>query len=182
MAAPPLDDGVVALRSWEPADAPAIVDCVNGDEELAGWLDRIPQPYTEADADVYMALEGEEKFAVTDAISGRVLGSIGLTWQEPSVTEAGYWIRADARGLGLTTRALLLAARYAFAKGAVRVQLRADPDNTASCRVAEKAGFTREGRLRQAHWNPRLGRHQDWVMYSLLAHESHELGAARRPA
>ena len=181
MAAPPLTDGVVALRSWSAADAPAIVDCVAGDEELAGWLDRLPQPYTEADAGLYIALEGEEKFAVTDAASGRVLGSIGLTWQEPSVTEAGYWIRADARGRP-TTRALLLAARHAFAKGANRIQLRADPENIASCRVAEKAGFTREGLLRQAHWNPRLGRHQDWVMFSLLAHELASAPPAPAPA
>jgi RimJ/RimL family protein N-acetyltransferase len=170
MVEPAVSDGVVTLRSWEVADAPAIVDCLDGDAELAGWLDRIPQPYTRADAELYIALEGEEKLAITDG-SGRVLGSIGLTWQEPTVTEAGYWIRADARRQGLVTRALLLASRYAFDKGAVRVQLRADPENVASCRVAEKAGFTREGLLRQAHWNPRLGRQQDWVMYSLLRDE-----------
>lgn len=171
MAAPPLADGIVALRSWTAADAPAIVDCVDGDPELAGWLDRIPQPYTLADAHLYIGMEGEETFAVTDAASGRILGAIGLTWQEPTVAEAGYWIRADARGRGLTTRALLLAARHAFGRGAVRVQLRADPENVASCRVAEKAGFSREGVLRRAHWNPRLGRQQDWVMFSLLRDE-----------
>ena len=138
---------------------------------MAGWLDRLPQPYTLADAEFYIGMEGEEKFAVTDAVSGRVLGSIGLTWHEPDVAEAGYWIRADARGRGLMTRALSLAARHAFAKGAARVQLRADTENVGSCRVAERAGFTREGVLRAAHWNPRLGRRQDWVMYSLLADE-----------
>lgn len=166
-----LSDGVVTLRSWTAADAPAIVECVDGDELLAGWLDRLPQPYTLADAQFYIALEGEEKFALTDAVSGRVLGSIGLTWQEPTVTEVGYWIRADARGRGLMTRALRLAARHAFDRGAARVQLRADVENVASCRVAEKAGFQREGILRQAHWNPRLDRQQDWIMYSLLSTE-----------
>jgi RimJ/RimL family protein N-acetyltransferase len=169
MAQPPLSDGVVTLRSWTPADAPAIVECIAGDTELAGWLDRLPQPYTLADAQFYIGMEGEEKFAVTDAATGRVLGSIGLTWQESDVAEAGYWIRADARGRGLMTRALLLASDHAFAKGAARVQLRADTENVASCRVAEKAGFTREGVLRAAHWNARLGRRQNWAMYSLLA-------------
>ena len=51
------------------------------------------------------------------------------------------------------------------------VQLRADPENHASCRVAEKAGFTLEGVLRSAHWNARLGRRQDWALYSLLPGE-----------
>jgi len=35
-------------------------------------------------------------------------------------------------------------------------------------RVAEKASFTREGVLRSARWNARLGRRVDWVMYTLL--------------
>src|SRR4051812_10383117 len=141
MVASLLSDGVVTLRSWSRADAPAIVECVAGDDVLAGWLDRLPQPYTLADAEFYIGMEGEEKFALTDAASGRVLGAIGLTWHEPDVAEVGYWIRADARGGGLMTRALSLAARHAIAKGAARVQLRADVENVASCRVAEKAGF-----------------------------------------
>ena len=169
MDRPPLDDGVIALRSWQATDAPAIVDCVAGDEELAGWLDRLPQPYTVADAEFYIAMEGEEKFAVTEADGGRILGSIGLRWdREEATAEIGYWIRADARGNGYMTRAVRLIARYALATGAERVQLRADPENVASCRVAEKAGFEREGVLRSAHWNPRLHRRQDWAMYSRL--------------
>ena len=172
MAQPPLSDGVVTLRSWVTADAPAIVECCNGDEEMAGWLDRLPQPYTLADAEFYIALEGEEKFAVTEAQGGRIVGSIGLTWnRDDAIAEVGYWLRADARGNGYTTRAVELVTGYAFANGAERVQLRADPENVASCRVAEKAGFTREGVLRSAHWNPRLRRRQDWVMYSQLPDE-----------
>ena len=98
------------------------------------------------------------------------IGGIGLRWNE-DVAEIGYWTRADARGRGLTTRALLLAARVALEEGAARVQLRADVENVPSRRVAEKAGFTAEGVLRSAHWNPRLGRRQSWVMYSLLPGE-----------
>ncbi|HEY3541011.1 MAG TPA: GNAT family N-acetyltransferase, partial [Gaiellaceae bacterium] len=71
-------------------------------------------------------------------------------------------------GNGYTTRAAVLVSRYALERGAARVFLRADPENVGSCRVAEKAGFTREGVLRSAHWNERLGRRQDWAIYSLL--------------
>jgi RimJ/RimL family protein N-acetyltransferase len=167
-----LSDGIVRLRPWEPADAPAIVDCIAGDEEMARWLDQLPQPYTLADARAYIGMEGEEKFAVTEAETGRVLGSVGLRWDAPeSAAEVGYWIRRDARGRGLMTRAVVLVSRHAFAAGAARVALRADPENVGSCRVAEKAGFTREGVLRSVHWNPRLGRRQDWAMYSLLPGE-----------
>ena len=165
----PLSDGVVTLRPWRREDAPAIVECVAGDAEMAGWLDRLPQPYTLADAQFYIEMEGEEKFAVTDAGTGRVLGSIGLRWDEAeSTAEVGYWLRRDAQGNGYMTRAAVLVSRYALAQGAARVFLRADPENVGSCRVAEKAGFTREGVLRSAHWNERLGRRQDWAIYSLL--------------
>jgi RimJ/RimL family protein N-acetyltransferase len=40
-----------------------------------------------------------------------------------------------------------------------------------SQRVAEKAGFTREGVLRSLNYNPRLGRRVDFVMFSLLPAE-----------
>jgi RimJ/RimL family protein N-acetyltransferase len=166
----PLNDGVVLLRPWTDDDAPAIVEGIDGDPEIARWLDLVPQPYGIDDARAYIAGIGEQAFAIADAETGRVLGSIGVRWNERhDVGEIGYWSRADARGRGVVTRALRLLARYAIEReGAARLQLRADPENVASCRVAEKAGFKREGVLRSAHWNERLGRRQDHVLYSLL--------------
>jgi RimJ/RimL family protein N-acetyltransferase len=169
-----LTDGVVLLRPWTEADAPEIVEIIQGDAEMAGWLDRLPQPYRLEHALAYVRGEvvpDETIFAVTDAESGRILGSIGLAAHPSDVIEIGYWMRADARGRGYMTRALGLAARYALERGAARVQLRADPENVASCRVAEKAGFRREGLLRSAYWNDRLKRRQDWAMYSVLPGE-----------
>jgi len=168
----PLTDGIVTLRAWSEADADAMVACLDGDEEIGRWLDQIPQPYTRADALAYIGGIGEQAFAITDAGSGRVLGSIGARWNEPcDVAEIGYWVRRDARGRGVTTRALLLVTRFALAEGASRVQLRAATDNVASRRVAEKAGFRLDGVLRSAHHNARLGRRVDWAMYSLLPGE-----------
>lgn len=166
-----LGDGVIVLRRWNEADAAALVDCLDGDPEIAIWLDQLPQPYTLADGLAYIGSDrGAESFAITE--DDRVLGSIGVhSTGEAAVIEIGYWLRADARGRGVTTRALVLALAYALDDGAARVQLRADPENAASCRVAEKAGFRLEGELRQAHWNPRLGRRQNWRMYSVLAED-----------
>jgi RimJ/RimL family protein N-acetyltransferase len=164
-----LNDGVVVLRPWQETDATEIVACVNGDPEISRWLDRVPQPYTLEDADAYIQGLGEEAFAITDAETGRLLGAIGFRPLPDGIGEIGYWLRSDVRGRGLTTRALSLLSRSALEHdGVARVQLRADVENTASCRVAESAGFCREGVLRSAHWNPRLRRRQDWVIYSLL--------------
>jgi RimJ/RimL family protein N-acetyltransferase len=167
-----LSDDVVLLRPWTDADAPEIAASINGDSEIAQWLDQVPQPYGLEDALAYLRGEvtaTETRWAIT--ADGRIAGSIGATPHGDDVWEIGYWIRAEARGRGLMTRALVLVARWALEQGAARVQLRADTQNVASCRVAEKAGFTREGVLRSAHWNEGLKRRQDWAMYSLLPGE-----------
>jgi RimJ/RimL family protein N-acetyltransferase len=165
-------DGVVTLRPWERDDADVLVDSLDGDPEIARWLDQVPQPYRRSDAFAYIGGLGESAFAITDAQTGEVLGSIGVRFSETGdVGEIGYWARASARSRGAMTRAVRLVARWAFRQGAARLQLRADVANLASRRVAEKAGFQLEGVLRSAHWNSRLGRRQDWAMYSLLPGE-----------
>ena len=173
MTEPLLSDQSLILRAWRDADATEIVECVDGDPEIAKWLDQVPQPYTLDDARAYIGgLLGEQAFAITDAASGRVIGSIGFGALNDGVGEIGYWIRAEARGSGVATRALVLVSRWALRRGDVaRVQLRAEVGNVQSRRVAEKAGFQLEGVLRSAHWSPRLERRVDWAMYSLLPGE-----------
>jgi RimJ/RimL family protein N-acetyltransferase len=168
-----LKDEAVTLRPWSFADIDAIVECIDGDPEIARWLDQVPQPYTRQDARSYIGGIGEQAFAITDAESGLLLGSIGVRWNERrDVGEIGYWVRADARGRGVVTRAIRLVSRYAFEhEGAARLQLRADVENVGSRRAAEKAGFSFEGVQRAAHWNERLDRRQDHAMYSLLPGE-----------
>jgi RimJ/RimL family protein N-acetyltransferase len=177
---PPLTDGVVTLRQWDERDVPVLVECIDGDEEIARWMDAIPQPYLDGEARTWVAQASSfwhtgtsAPFAVTDSKTGRVLGGVGFAWVgEEHVGEVGYWLRAEARGGGLMTRAVILVSRWAFEElGCERLQLRADSDNVGSQRVAEKAGFTREGVLRSVHFSPRQQRRVDYVMFSLLPKE-----------
>jgi RimJ/RimL family protein N-acetyltransferase len=172
-----LSDGVVALRPWRNADAPELVSSLDGEDGVARYIELIPQPYTEEHAASFLAdaarrwADGSANlFAVEDAATGGLVGSIGVRWNDArDLGEIGYWLRAEARGRGLTTRALVLMSRWALSlPGVGRVQLRAEPENVASCRVAEKAGFRREAVLRAALWHERLQRHVDHAMYSLL--------------
>lgn len=66
--------------------------------------------------------------------------------------EIGYWIVPSARGRGLAVRAVEAVVRWGFTGlGVQRIQLFHAVENVASGRVAEKAGFTQEGRLRRSH-------------------------------
>jgi RimJ/RimL family protein N-acetyltransferase len=175
----PFSDGVVALRRWEHADAPAIAR-ICSDEELVRWLDGLPSPYTEDDARAWIAhgdagWRGEEDhtpLAIVRAATGELLGSIAVTWKPHDSAEVGYWVAAEARGRGVATRATRLVARGVLGDvGFERLQLQADPRNAASCRVAERAGFTLEGTKRSARWNRRQKRRIDLNQYALLRSE-----------
>lgn len=79
----------------------------------------------------------------------------------------GYWLLPEARGKGLATRAVRLTARWALHElGLARLGLFAEPSNLHSQRVAERAGFHREGVLRS--WAEIDGRRVDYAVFSLL--------------
>jgi RimJ/RimL family protein N-acetyltransferase len=176
--AAPLSDGVVALRLWQTDDADELVAALDGDEEIARWLDSIPQPYTPADARAWLSQTGQSwsdgagaPFAVVEGPSGRLLGGIGIRWTDRinRIGEVGYWVREDARGRGVTTRALRLLTDWALeAAGCERLVLRADTKNVPSLRVAERAGFVREGVERAARFSARQGHRVDFAVYSRL--------------
>ena len=89
----------------------------------------------------------------------------------------GYWVAAHARGKGVATHAAKLLARWAFdALEIGRLQLTCGPDNAASQRVAERAGFTREALLR-SHL-PFKGGRRDTVVFGLLPTDAGD-GCAR---
>jgi RimJ/RimL family protein N-acetyltransferase len=104
-----------------------------------------------------------------DTANDRIVGSIGLfhaDWEVRSV-EIGYGVRGDERGNGYATEALAAVARWALTGGGVqRAWLTANTDNVASVRVAEKAGFHREGTLRRTGLEDD-GLH-DQALFSLL--------------
>lgn len=173
-----LTDGSLVLRPWRLEDVPRVAR-ICSDPEISRWT-RVPSPYTEEHARTWIEQtvrdwdsgQGEAAFAVTDA-SGEVVGAIGLRLlqEEYGVRGSiGYWVAAEARGRGVATDALKLASRWGLRQlGLQRLELVTDPANEASQRVAEKAGFRREGLLRSYLQLPN-GR-RDVVMFSLLAEE-----------
>lgn len=82
----------------------------------------------------------------------------------------GISIAAEQRGRGYGTEAQKLLADYLFSTYPImRVEASTDVENIPEQRALEKAGFTREGIVRQAQW--RTGSWHDLVLYSKLRGE-----------
>lgn len=179
---PPLSADGVTLRQFAMRDVPALVTACN-DASIANYLP-VPSPYSDEDARTYVmaVAKGFEtgqslNFAGVDG-RDRLLGSFGLSRPLPDarVIEVGYWVAPWARGGGVATTATRLLSRWALTQlGYERVELYAAVDNTGSQRVAEKAGFTREGVLRERELT-REGTRRDMVVFGLLAREVAALG------
>jgi ribosomal-protein-alanine N-acetyltransferase len=58
----------------------------------------------------------------------------------------GYWVDRRFANLGITTRAVVMMTEYGFHElGLHRIEINLRPENGASLRVAEKAGYHFEG-------------------------------------
>ena len=174
--------GDLVLRPWSEDDLDAIVSRIN-DPDIGAFLDFVPQPYTEADARAWFEMSAAgwrngtaATFGIHVADFDGAVGGVGVRFLEgldEGGAEIGYWVGAEVRSRGVATAATRVAAGWAFdtVPRLIRLQLRADIENIASNKVAEKAGFTREGVLRAQRFNARLGRRADFVMWSLLREE-----------
>ena len=166
-----LTDGVVRLRMLRKSDVAMIVEACS-DPETLRFIPQIPEPYSDEDARTFVAQAAEcwrgdeaRPMAIADHETGGLVGAIELRLGEEG--SIGYWVAPRVRGRGVATRALILLARWAVTEGGVeRLVLTTHPENIASQRVAEKAGFVREGVLR-SDLRFREGR-RDSILYSLL--------------
>jgi len=170
---PPLSDGRVTLRGWRLFDVPQIVAMCSEPDVIR--FTSVPVPYDADDARLWLDLHPARlaagagaAFAITESGDELPVGSIGVrVMHDQGIAETGYHVVEARRGRGLATAALRLIARWTFAELPVaRLQLTTHLDNPGSQRVAEKAGFTREGVLRA--WADQRGERPDLVMWSLL--------------
>ena len=92
--------------------------------------------------------------AIADSGDGRAIGEILLFVRaaeagETGIGEIAYVVDPAKRGRGIAAAAVRLLSEWVFAElDLKRLQLSIHPDNHASHRVAEKAGYQFEGTLR----------------------------------
>jgi RimJ/RimL family protein N-acetyltransferase len=171
----------VLLRPYRADDAEQVFAAIDESlDHLRPWVDWIDNNRSLDDVRDYCIrsqaswlLRTDLTLGIFDALSGRYLGGTGLhdpDWQLRAF-EIGYWLRVTAIGQGYATELTRLLADFAlFALRARRVLLRCDARNDASRRVAERAGFVLEGRLRNVCLAPD-GTVSDDLVYSLISQD-----------
>ena len=151
-AQPRLAVGGLMLRPWRRSDAAGLVRAY-ADPDIRCWHAR-SMSLREAQAwiDYESNRWGQERggsWAVTR--EGCLLGRVGIGGLSLEEARAGvtYWVLPEARGQGVATLALGAIADWAFDEvGLHRLELDHSTKNTASCRVALRAGFASEGIMR----------------------------------
>ena len=131
------DPDVVRWTPWEVKDRAAT------EEFLAGRLtkDRWREPGD------WLVL------AIERADSGRVVGEVLLKWEGPGQGELGFALAADQHGLGLAHEAAAAVLRLAFDDLGLHRVIGVTVDaNSASNRLLERLGMTREAHLVESFW------------------------------
>jgi len=168
---PALAAGGVHLRGFEAADLGLVAEAAA--DPVIARISSVPSPFTEAAGRQFIERQrhrlrdgfGYSFVIVADGPAGGPVGSIGLWLRDIDQGRAsvGYWVLERARGRGAATAALGAVAGWALTELAVpRLELYAEPGNTASIRVAEANGFVREGLL--ASWQEVGAERRDMVM------------------
>ena len=143
------------------------------DPEWARYLGPVPQPYTRADAEGFLAnqLSQDRTKRASWAIeyAGSAVGGVNIGFEfENRVGTIGYSIAGHLWGKGLATEAAgaVIETSFAAFPDLNRIQATTDEQNAGSVRVLEKLGMVREGVLRQDQYL--RGRFRNTVWCGLL--------------
>lgn len=175
---PVLEGTPIRLRPLRPEDVAGIVE-IAGAWEIADTTLSVPHPYPpEAAMEWIKKARGQwdegtgAVFGIETSEERQLVGSIGLRGIDRThlQTELGFHVGVSWWGRGFATAAIHILLPFAFGPlGLNRVYAHHMVRNPASGRVLEKAGFRREGLLRQRvlKW----GVFEDVVVLALLRSE-----------
>ncbi len=169
-------NGAVAIRPYRLEDVPSLFAAVlESRRELSAWLPWCTEQYSIEDSIKFISEreaeweKGEQyDFVIYDAADGAYLGGVGLNSvnRDDRLANLGYWVRTSRTHQGIAPAAVRRIAEFGFEELKFsRLEILVAMENKPSQRVAEKAGATREGILRN-----RLtlrGKQLDAVLFSL---------------
>jgi RimJ/RimL family protein N-acetyltransferase len=143
----------ISIRPYQPGDVIPLYEAAReSTATIYPWLPWCRPDYSLEDARQWvesraeaLAAGREYELAIVSG-AGRFLGGCGLNAIRPErrVANLGYWVRTSERGRGVATAAVTLLLAWAREHTPLdRVEGLIAIENTASLRVAEKAGGTR---------------------------------------
>jgi ribosomal-protein-alanine N-acetyltransferase len=168
-----LECGPCIVRNWAAHDKESLLRFADNRSVWRNLTHRFPHPYTEADADSWLALQARAVVSTnwTIEVDGLAAGGIGVEPGEGVYIRSarfGYWLGEPFWGRGIMTAAVRATVDYVFAHlELVRLEAPVFEWNPPSMRVLEKCGFVREGVLRQSIFKD--GELIDAVLYARLA-------------
>ncbi len=147
------------LSEFQPTDKPALLEHLN-EKAIYDRTLRIPYPYTEADAEAWLALSASTTrqqgqpvhWAIRDEAACLIggCGFDGFQIGQSRRAEIGYWLAKPHWGRGIMSAVVRKVCRFAFDEwGLVKITAHVFACNTASARVLEKCGFEQEGYLKK---------------------------------
>ena len=163
-----LEGNLVNLRVLEKKDLPLIAQWAN-DPKFGGEFEPLEQvPLYELEK-WYETLPSDEKWFIIEEKNGTRIGQI-MHIPKGCHFRIGYVVVPEKRGRGYGTEAVQILVDYLFlSRDIVRIEAEVSPENRASQRVLEKAGFAREGIIRKSVYA--RGTWHDGVIFSILREE-----------
>ena len=173
----------LVLRDWTQADIPDLIEGLN-DLRVSRWLAFVPHPYTNADAERWLAYcsllpergadRDQYEFAIEVSATQKVIGGVSLSRVNHihGTAGGGIWINAGHHGLGYGSEAFAEKIRFAF----VDLQLRRLENgffkgNHTSFAMQQRFGYGLEGERRQAYLCMADGTLKDECVTGLLRAE-----------
>jgi len=161
----------VNLRVVEKEDFPLLAEWVNR-LEVFGEFNPVHQ-MSRTDFEKIFDGPHEEKWFIVEKKDGGKIGFVAhfyVLHPAGRQLEIGYSLLPNERGKGYCSEAVKILVDYLFlSKDIGRIQGQTDPRNLASQKVLEKAGFKREGTLRNSFFM--RGERRDAYIYSILRKE-----------
>ncbi|MFE5403319.1 GNAT family N-acetyltransferase [Streptomyces sp. NPDC056580] len=143
--------GDLRLRTLVSTDAALLVEATSGEPGRSLWGAHPVGPYSLRDAQVALAAWDPAtagQFSLGILRGRRLLGAVGLIPERPGSTELAYWVRPEARGRGIASRAVIAVTLWIHDElAAPRVWLEIEPGNEPSLRLAQRVGYRFEQRL-----------------------------------
>jgi ribosomal-protein-alanine N-acetyltransferase len=147
------DADLVKYMDWGP----------NSEEETKDYINRVILSQQQSPRELY-------ELAITVKENGSVIGGCGLHIEKHAQAALGYCLNRHFWGHGFASEAAYALSKFGFGEMKLhRIFATCRPENTASSRVMEKIGMTKEGMLRE-HFFAK-GQWQNSFLYSVLKNE-----------